>query len=235
MKIAMLSDIHGNSAALAVTLTEARQAGAQHLLIAGDLVGYYYDIAGVLMALEPWPRTVIGGNHERMLSKVRTDAGAATAYRERYGSALDVAVETLAPAVLDSLCVLPSQVEVELDGVHFLLCHGSPADQDEYVYPNATPEVMARCLHPGKVVQTGHTHYPMIAARDDALLVNAGSVGQPRDLGGFSSWALFDTATGIVAPRRTAYDIGVLQAEARLRDPHLPYLAEVLTRNRGVR
>jgi putative phosphoesterase len=228
----MLSDIHGNRGALHAMLEAARKAQVEHLLIAGDLVGYYYDAAGVLAELAPWARTVIGGNHERLLREARQDPASADSYRRRYGSALDVALETMTPEDADWLCALPAQAEVELGGAHFLLCHGSPNDQDEYVYPTADVATIARCLRTGRVVVSGHTHYPMIAAGKDALLVNAGSVGQARDFGGFASWALFDTDTRLVAPQRSEYAVSALQDEVRRRDPHLPYLADVLVRNR---
>lgn len=232
MKIAILSDIHGNTQALRQTLLVARKAGVQHLLVLGDLVGYYYDAAGVLSLLEPWPMHVIGGNHERMLGEAQESPEMAAQHRKKYGSALDVALATLGKAQVEWLVKLPSRQSVELDGVSFELCHGSPDEQDRYVYPTASDEELQRCRLPGRVVLMGHTHYPMVSVRPEGTLINAGSVGQARDLGGFASWFLFDTATQVIIPHRTAYDTTAVAAEARARDPDLPYLAEILQRNR---
>jgi predicted phosphodiesterase len=232
MKVALLSDIHGNSAAVRAALAEARKAGAEELLILGDLVGYYYDIRGVLDQLVEWPRTVIGGNHEGWLARARTDSAAAAAYRTRYGSALDVACQTLDTAELDWLAGLPPRLSKSLGGTDFELCHGAPDDRDRYVYPNAADTELAACEIAGRMVLMGHTHYPMISLRADCTLINPGSVGQARDLGGFAAWMLVDTQTGVIAPRRTAYDAAPLAAEARHRDPGLPYLWDILSRNR---
>jgi predicted phosphodiesterase len=232
MKLAILSDIHGNTAALREVLVVSRKAGVERILVLGDLVGYYYDADGVLALLAEWPATVIGGNHERMLGEARASPEVAAGHRKKYGSALDVALATLAPKQIAWLTGLPSRQTATFDGVTFELCHGSPDDQDRYVYPTADDNELRRCEMPGRIVLMGHTHYPMVAMRPDCTLINAGSVGQARDLGGFASWMIFDTATGMIAPQRTVYDTTALAIEARARDPDLPYLADILWRNR---
>jgi putative phosphoesterase len=232
MKIALLSDIHGNSAALRGTLAEARKAGAEELFILGDLVGYYYDARDVLDQLAEWPHTMIGGNHEDWLTRMRTEPSVAAAYRTKYGSALDIARQTLNEADLDWLTGLPPRLSKSIGGIDFELCHGAPDDRDRYVYPNAEEAELAACEIAGRLVLMGHTHYPMVSLRAGCTLVNPGSVGQARDLGGFAAWMLIDTATGVIAPRRTAYDTAPLVAEVRRRDPGLPYLWEILSRNR---
>jgi putative phosphoesterase len=232
MKVAILSDIHGNSGALRAALEEARKAEAAHLLILGDLVGYYYDARGVLDQLRDWDRTVIGGNHEAMLADARRDPAAAARYREKYGSGLDAALQDLSGAELDWLCALPPRARIELDGIAFELCHGSPGDRDRYVYPTADEDQLRACEIAGAVVLMGHTHYPMAAVRSDCLLINAGSVGQARDQGGFASWALFDTQSRVVTFRRSEYATAALADQASARDPRLPYLRDILGRNR---
>jgi len=232
MKVAILSDIHGNSTALDLVLTEARRMGVEHLLILGDLIGYYYDIRGVLDLLSSWPRTVIGGNHEAWLARTRADAADAAAYLEKYGSALRVALEILTPAELDELSTLPARSNFQAGETCFELCHGAPDNRDRYVYPTASNSELATCEIPGRIVLMGHTHYPMVSLRKNCILVNPGSVGQPRDIGGLAAWMIYDTSTGTFALRRCAYDTSALMTEARRRDPHLPYLSDILQRNR---
>jgi predicted phosphodiesterase len=79
-------------------------------------------------------------------------------------------------------------------------------------------------------VVIGHTHYSMLMRFGDALLLNPGSVGQPRDRKPGAAWATFDTVTGEVELRRERYDTGPLARGAAKRHPDMPYLAEVLTR-----
>jgi putative phosphoesterase len=232
MKLAILSDIHGNAEALRAALTDAKKADVEHLLILGDLVGYYYDIRGVLEQIAGWPQTVIGGNHEDMLGNARSDTAQAMAFREKYGSALDIALTVLSSAEIDWLAGLPSRAIITVDGVTFELCHGAPDDRNRYVYPNASEADLLACEIPGRVVLMGHTHYPLVAARRDCVLLNPGSVGQARDFGGFAAWALYDTLTRVIAPRRSPYDTAPLIAESRRLDPDLPYLRDILDRNR---
>jgi predicted phosphodiesterase len=132
---------------------------------------------------------------------------------------------------LEWLTGLPPRLTVQLDDIAFELCHGAPDDLDRYVYPTASEEELASCEIAGSIVLMGHTHYPMISPRSACALVNPGSVGQARDLGGFASWMLMDTTTRMIAPRRTAFDASSVVKEAQLRDPTLPYLSEILSRN----
>ena len=62
------------------------------------------------------------------------------------------------------------------------------------------------------------------------MVVNPGSVGQPRDRKPGSCWALWDTRRMEVTLRRTAFDTSLVAERARRIDPHLPYLSDVLTR-----
>ena len=62
-KIAILSDIHGNIDALHAVLADARQQGAEHLFVCGDITGYYYDTAAVWDEILSWNVTMCRGNH----------------------------------------------------------------------------------------------------------------------------------------------------------------------------
>ncbi|MDB5865565.1 MAG: hypothetical protein JWO70_3371 [Betaproteobacteria bacterium] len=231
VKIGVLGDIHGNAAALKAVLGHALREGVERLVVTGDLVGYYFDPAEVLRLLDDWDAVIVRGNHEDMLAAARADAAALPAIRKSYGSGIDVALEELSEAELDRLCALPHPLPVQLDDVRVLLCHGSPADNDEYVYPDAKPDVLDRCAVPGyDVVIMGHTHYPLQREVAGITLLNPGSVGQPRNREPGAQWALLDTATGRATLRNERYDPTAVAAQARARHPELPYLAEVLTR-----
>ena len=67
MKIAVLSDIHGNNLALKLVLDEARILGVERLFILGDIVGYYYHPEEVIHLLNDWHKEMIQRNHESML------------------------------------------------------------------------------------------------------------------------------------------------------------------------
>lgn len=231
MKIALLGDIHGNHLALQAVLDAAASSGAENLLITGDLVGYYFAPLKVLELLKSWNSHVVRGNHEDMLSIARYDPKFLSQVDARYGTGLRTAIEQLSEQPMKELCSLPHPLEIVIDGCRILLCHGSPWDIDQYVYPDAQPDMMERCaIQDLDLIVLGHTHYPMQQKIGKTLVVNPGSVGQPRNRQPGAHWAIFDTSNGEVTLNCEEYDYNPLIEEARIRHPEMPYLANVLER-----
>lgn len=226
-----MGDIHGNSEALRVVLDRAAAENVEALLITGDLVGYYFDPRGVLDLLAPWRTYTVRGNHEDMLASVRSDPGLLPRIDRQYGSGLRVALETLTGDEIKALSMLPHPLDIDIDGKKILLCHGAPWDNNYYVYPDADADLVARCAWPDyHLVVLGQTHYPMIRQTGDAVVINPGSVGQPRNRMPGAQWALIDTRSGDMDLRSEKYDCASLAGDARKRHPEIPYLAEVLER-----
>lgn len=231
MKLALLGDIHGNAAALQSVLAAVTLSGVESLLITGDLVGYYFAPQDVLELLQPWHRYVVRGNHEDMLCAAQNDRKFLAQVDARYGTGVRIALEQLNGQQLDELCSLPHPLKIEIDGCRMQLCHGAPWDNDCYIYPDAQSALMERCaVQDFDMVVLGHTHYPMRRLIGNTLVVNPGSVGQPRNRQPGAHWALFDTATRSLEFHCEQYDVSGLVQECRQRHPELPYLAEVLTR-----
>lgn len=229
MKIALLGDVHGNHLALSAVLTAARREGADRLLVTGDLVGYYFWPSEVLQLLEPWDKVVVRGNHEDLLARGRREPEFLGSLERKYGSGTRVALDTLSSSQLDWLERLPHPQEIETDGQRILLCHGAPWDVDQYVYPDANPELLARVAESNHDwVVLGHTHYPMAHRIGSTSIVNPGSVGQPRNRQQGAHWALLDTASRQLSLRSEPYDCNSIVSEAQRRHPDMPYLAKVL-------
>lgn len=234
MKILVLSDIHGNADALRAVLDAAARAGAERILNAGDMVGYYHNPAEVLSLLADWPMDSVRGNHEDMIARALRDPATLDHCTGRYGHGLARALETLRPEQIDWLLALPVARRVTLGGLSILLAHGTPGDTDAYLYPDAAEDhlsmVEQECDPRPDLLILGHTHYQHIWNRPTLRIVNPGSVGQPRDRRPGAAWALLDTKTGTVDLRREAYDSLPTATEARRLDPGLPYLWTVLER-----
>ena len=232
MKLALLGDIHGNADALRAVLVAARSMEVEHLLVTGVLVGYYFAPKDVLELLAPWSRHVVRGNHEDMLASARTDQAAADSIHKRYGSGIQLALEQLTPNQVDELCNLPHPLELDMDGCRILLCHGAPWDVDQYVYPDASADLMTRCGEPEvDFIVLGHTHYPMVKEVAGTRIINPGSVGQPRNRRPGAHWTFLDTETRQIEFKVEQYDKTRLISECRRRHPELPYLADVLERS----
>lgn len=226
-----MGDVHGNADALRVVLTSAQEMGVEHLLITGDLVGYYFAPAEVMELLKSWPKHIVRGNHEAMLAALRKDPALLDSIAGRYGSGVQLALEQLCPSQLNELCMLPHPLTLELDGCRVLLCHGAPWDVEQYVYPDAVPDLLQRCFKPEiDFVVLGHTHYPMVRQIGAARIINPGSVGQPRNRQPGAQWAFLDTESRRVELRVEQYDRAPLIRECLRRHPELPYLAEILER-----
>ncbi|OGG39856.1 hypothetical protein A2118_02600 [Candidatus Kaiserbacteria bacterium GWA2_50_9] len=233
MKIGILADIHGNNIALEAVLTEVSNAGIERLFVLGDFVGYYYNPDDVLAQLARFKTTMIRGNHEAMLEAAQKDERSKEAIRAKYGSGVSRALEKLTAVQIQELLALPKTREVTIDGLTFILCHGSPWDTNEYIYPDADEEVLRKCAsEKADFILLGHTHRPFVYAREGKVVLNPGSVGQPRDIGNLASWVIIDTANRSIVQRRTAFDTVPVAKEAEHTDPHVPYLVDVLTRKK---
>lgn len=231
MKICVLGDIHGNAYALSAVLDAAKKQEAECLLITGDLVGYYFMPNEVINLIRPWKKYIVRGNHEDMLLEARNNAAVLPEIEQRYGSAISVALNTLNQDDLDTLCNLPHPLDIEIDGMKILLCHGTPWDNDVYVYPDAKEDLISKCaMQEYDVVILGHTHYPMLKQVGKTQLINPGSVGQPRNRQPGAQWAMLDTDSRQITLHNKSYNLEPLLTDIKLRHPELPYLTDVLTR-----
>lgn len=232
MNVAILSDIHGNLYALEAMLVAAKKERVEKLLILGDVVGYYYHTKEILEILAEWDYSFVKGNHEEILSKIISGKLQEPEIRKKYGSGHRIAIEQLSDSHLQLLCNAPERMFLEYDGIKILMCHGSPWQMDYYLYPNTKREILDKCEHSDlDFIFIGHSHYSFIYKMSRAILVNCGSIGQSRSLGGHAFWTLLNTDNGVIQQKSTPYNIQPLIAEIEKIDPDIPYLKDILTRN----
>lgn len=232
MKLAILSDIHGNIAALEAVLNKARQLGVEHLLVLGDMVGYYYYPAEVLDLINEWDHDIIRGNHEIMLDEIRKGIRSAESIKKKYGSGHEVALSSLSSSQVDDLIALPDSKSVQFDDLRIQMCHGSPWDPSVYLYPDAGKEILSRGDSKDyDFVFFGHSHYAFCWHGMHSILANPGSVGQSRQKGGQAYWILLDTSNGAFQMRTTHYNTAALKREISKIDPENSYLSQILERD----
>lgn len=230
-KLALLGDIHGNRLALQAVLDEVAREGIDRLLITGDVVGYYFWPRECLEAILEWNVEIVRGNHEDMLLRARKDPDCARSLREKYGTGIEIALAELDESQLTLIESWPRATVVVADHRRLLLCHGSPRDTNEYVYPDAPPEQLASMVSDdASAIVHGHTHYSAVRSAHGRIIINPGSVGQPRNGQIGACWATYDIETGEAELRLTSYDVALVAEEARRRHPDLPYLHRVLRR-----
>lgn len=203
--ILILSDIHANFHALSAVMEDV---GSYDLMLcAGDMVGYYDQPNEVCDYLKTLSNThVIRGNHDAYITgDLSPDAKNVEAYK------VDWTKSTLTPENMEWLGSLSPEMKMDIDGWSIIMRHANPWDEEQYIYPDSDGLLEKIHLDKRTVLVLGHTHYPMSRKCGEGLLINSGSVGQPRDRNPKASYALFDTDTGNIDFRRVSYDVASYQ------------------------
>ena len=201
-RVAVLSDIHGALPALEAVLAEPDVAGADLIVITGDIASgpQPVEVLDRLAALGDracW----VGGNCERELVEAR-------AGRPSPHDVSNWAASQLRDDQVARLAALPLTVTLPVAGLgEVLFCHATPRDDEEVVLVDSRTarwfEVFAGLPAEVGTVVCGHTHMPFTRLVDRRLVVNPGSIGMPY--GGVGAWwALLGPGVQL---RRTRYDV----------------------------
>ena len=219
-RIALITDIHANLAALRAVLDAIAQERVGTYLCMGDLVGYGPSPHEVVAELRTLPVTCINGNHDRYtIGEIAAEVRPAT--RE----AIEYTRRVLAPEDMEFLRSLPDRLLVD---TRVLLVHGSPRERDEYILSSEVAIASYKLFRAdyGGVFHGffGHTHIPMLIGDGKVVrqidpnstvglkfrmpyLINPGSVGQPRDGNPDAAFGILDTEAHTFTFRRVPYDI----------------------------
>lgn len=231
MKIAIISDIHGNYHALKEVLKKARIEKIDHLLVLGDIVGYYYHPDKILKLLSEWSFDIIKGNHEKLLEDLLLNPSKAESIRLKYGSGHQEAINKLTEEQMIFLKGLPEVKSVKWNDVSLFMSHGSPWCNDFYIYPDSENDIIDKCdSKEHDFVLIGHSHYAFAIKTENSILLNPGSVGQSRQQGGKASWCIINTINQCFQFLLTDYPIENLINEVSVKDPDIRYLTTILKR-----
>ncbi len=237
LRYLVISDIHANLEALEKALVMARGRYARAVCL-GDLVGYGPNPNEVIERVRELTALVIRGNHDK--------ASAGIMEVEDFNPLARQAIfwtrQQLTPEHMEFLRALPTG-PVTLNG--FQISHGSPLDEDEYIFgpSEALPTLQSLT---SQTVFFGHTHWQggfiltpqgqfhsvpsasrghgctgRLPLEDGSrYLVNPGSVGQPRDGDRRAAFAILDEDKQQVEFYRTPYDLSATQV--KMREAGLP-------------
>ncbi len=209
MRLAVLSDVHSNLPALQAVLADVDRVGAEGIWVAGDLVGYNPRPNEVLELLRSRRVRAIRGNHDRAAL-----GGDTSWFNELAAAAIRWTRIQLTPASVGYLKELEDRTRGAMPEGLVAMYHGSPRNDDEYVFPWAADESVVRMAGAPFVI-LGHTHFPMVLPFRSGLLVNPGSVGQPRDGNPRAAWGVLDLTRRRFDVRRVTYDIDAVATEIR--------------------
>ena len=212
--IAIISDIHGNHAALTAVLEAVDAQGVESIVCLGDVAGYYSQINECCDTLRARDVLCLMGNHDAYLVSgtgcPRSDSATrCLAYQE----------SVITPENRAWLARLPDRASHY--GVEMV--HGGWRDPlEEYLRPS---QAYFDAI-PGKNFASGHTHVPIVWRGEQKTYCNPGAVGQPRDGDPRAAYALWDGEA--FSLHRTEYDISLTQAQMAAQG-FSPYFYENLS------
>jgi predicted phosphodiesterase len=220
MRIAVVSDIHGNLEALRQVLEDIDQSGVDSVVCLGDNIGYGPEPEGVVNLMRERNIPSVMGNHELAIVEPR--------YLDWMNPTARISVlltqKFISQDTLDHMKSLKTSL-----AFHDSLCvHGCPPDSvTTYLFQvSRTSLEQIFCSMKEKICFVGHTHILEIIQFDSKkitrsrlseglfpleaehhYIINAGSVGQPRDNDNRAKYVIWDTSSRHVDVRYVAYDI----------------------------
>lgn len=222
MRYLVISDIHGNLEALEAVLADAPAHDA--VICLGDLVGYGPSPNDVVDTLREVDRSVVlAGDHDwAAIGRV----GHAT-FNTYASFALDWTAGSLGTDEKEFLGSLPVRAELQ----ELTLVHGSPRDPVWEYLDDAAHVSPCFDAFDTQLCLVGHTHVPLVITQQEEgpalrrpapgetvllrgeqrLILNPGSVGQPRDDDPRAAYGLYDATRGTFEFRRVPYDVDSTQ------------------------
>ncbi|MCL6610959.1 MAG: metallophosphatase family protein [Peptococcaceae bacterium] len=185
MRIAVISDIHGNLYALEAVLRDIKTRGVKKVYCAGDLVGYGPRPNEVIELIKRNNIPTVMGNYDDATGNMRIVCGCE--YKDekalRLGeSSIAWTKEKTSGENKAWLRELPGEIRLSVSGMKILLVHGSPRALNEYLYENTAEDYLKELIaeNDTDVLVCGHTHLPYVKKVANGYVVNAGSAGKPK-------------------------------------------------------
>jgi putative phosphoesterase len=214
LRVAVLSDVHGNALALEAVLAELEREQPDLIVSGGDLTWGPLPAETLALASAMNARFVRGNADRAVLENESSTE------REQWMQANHT------PQMRQFLAGFEEHVVVEVDGLGPVrICHGSPRSDEECVTPE-TPEARVREFAQGveeRVIVTAHVHIQFDREVAGIRSVNAGSVGLPYEGKPGAYWAMLGPELEL---RRTEYDVD--EAVARYRATEFPGVEELI-------
>jgi protein phosphatase len=213
MKILIISDVHGNAEAL-----NSLHESYDELWVLGDLVTYGPEPEAVVRQLRQRASLIVRGNHDHAVG-YDVDPRCSRPFRAMAEATRQHALKTLSDDDKRFLRDLPLTASVERDHHRFFLCHATPSDPlFAYCPPDSPSWINEAAAVEADAILVGHTHLPFARRVGNRMVVNPGSLGQPKDGGPEASYAVWQD--GEFALRKVKY--AVERTVAKISELPLP-------------
>lgn len=232
MRLALLSDQHGNDVAFRTVLEDVDRLGVEEVVCLGDVVQGGAEPAQTLDRLAALRCETVLGNADAFLLEVDADSPEPVTGRQL--EVRDWTLSQLGPSHLEQIRSFAPVVRRELEGVSLVLFHGSPRSYDDVLLPELGGEAVEPFLgHDAGLLAGGHTHLQWTRRIGHALYVNPGSVGvsydrhpDPPILRPLAEWALVTVVDGAVGVEFRQAPYAVEDFRAAAADSGRPYAGE---------
>lgn len=212
VKIALIADIHANLPALEAVLEDLPVM--DKIVCAGDVIGYNPWPAACVERIREVASVTVQGNHDRAVEDPLRYA-----HNEMAKAGLEHARSKLTDEQINWLVERPQRTEFAGGRYRLAHSHPNPNELGTYVYPADFPR-MRPYLDDHEGIVLGHTHVQHEALIDGRLIVNPGSVGQPRDGRSGAAYAILDTEDQTIEACNVDYNID--RVISKVEDTDLP-------------
>lgn len=213
MILSIISDIHGNLEALNRVL---EKIDSDMILCCGDIVGYYSWPNECIEKIQRIKAISVIGNHD--LACVTQNTDEFNLYAKK---TIKWTMKVIKDKNLEFLKLLKPKIKLQVCNKDIMLVHGSPrSPMKEYIFPE-TPDSTFKSFIKNETVDIlvmGHTHVPFVKKFGDKLVLNPGSIGQPRDKDKRASFAILDLSKGDAHICRVEYDINEVVDDLKRRN-----------------
>jgi len=212
MRIAFISDIHGNAVALDAVLEDLKNKNVNKIFVLGDLCFRGTEPKRALELVKSLNSEVIKGNADEWIVRGIKEGEVPSEAIKIMGKEREWTLSQLDNQGIEYLKNLPLEVELEYNGVKVHAFHATPTSLFDIVQPFEEDEVVKEKVMVHKdadIYIYAHIHKPYIRYINGKCIINTGSVGLPFDGLTQSSYALIDIEEGHVQASivRTSYDI----------------------------
>ncbi|WP_174729238.1 metallophosphoesterase family protein [Mesobacillus harenae] len=212
MKIAFISDMHGNAKALDAVLDDIKNKGIDKTLVLGDICYRGPEPKRSLDLVRSLNTEVIKGNADEWVVRGVQTGEVPEQAIELMNKERDWTVSQLGQSDIDYLSSLPTQINLEADGTTIHGFHATPDSLFEVVLPNTDDDVLDTKLMQAAnahVYVYAHIHKPYIRYLNGKVIMNIGSVGLPFDGLAKASYGLIEIEDGNLKTsiQRVSYDV----------------------------
>jgi predicted phosphodiesterase len=198
MRAAFFGGIYSNALALEAAIADARGRGAEALYCLGDVGGFGPHPDRAIEVLREARIVTVQGNYDDAVGHAREDCGCGyTDPRDNHFARISYAytLEHTSGAHRPWLTSLPPRVAFAAEGKRYVLVHGSPRQQNEFLWESATPDALLEALAAeaaADVLLCTHTGIPWQRLLPSGRrVVNVGALGRPANDGRTAVWYAF--------------------------------------------